>query len=307
MSRFATILHQDAPRVGVVRDDHVALLPVADMVTLIAGGNEMLAQVQRWVGTTGLEQVPLAGARWLAPIQRFRRDVLCTGWNYWDHFEEGIGRRDGQEVPRPTAPTFFTKGPDTIIGPYDDIAFDARLSAKWDYEVELVVVIGKRGRSIPAQRAMDHVWGYCLANDISQRDLQRRHGGQWLKGKSIDASTPLGPWLVPAGELDPSTVRLQCMVNGTTLQDAGVRQMAFSIPELIAEISFGMTLAPGDVLLTGTPSGVGHARTPPLFLKAGDEVVTIGSGIGELRNRLVETDLVGDSDIRVTPAIEPAA
>ncbi len=304
MSGFATILHAGHPRVVAVRDDHVVLLPASDMVALIAGGREALVEAERLADAPGAERIARAGLHWLAPIQRFRRDVLCTGWNYWDHFEEGIGRRDGQEVPRPMAPTFFTKGPDAIIGPCDDIAYDPKLSEKWDYEVELVVVIGKGGRSIPTTRAMEHVWGYCLANDISQRDLQRRHGGQWLKGKSIDGSTPLGPWLVPAQDLDPSSVRLQCIVNGVTLQDAGVRQMAFSIPELIAELSYGMTLAHGDVVLTGTPSGVGHARTPPLFLKAGDEVVTTGTGLGELRNRLVECDLVGDSDVRITVATQ---
>jgi len=147
---------------------------------------------------------------------------------------------------------------------------------------------------------MDYVWGYCLANDISQRDLQRRHGGQWLKGKSIDATMPLGPWIVPADEIDPTQVRLQCIVNGTTLQSATVAQMAFPIPELIAELSFGMTLRPGDVLLTGTPSGIGNAREPQIFLHAGDEVIVRGSGLGELRNRLVSTDLRGASGVVLT-------
>jgi 2-keto-4-pentenoate hydratase/2-oxohepta-3-ene-1,7-dioic acid hydratase in catechol pathway len=300
-SPFVTLRHAGAVRVGMAFDDTIRLLPpqVDDLVGLIAAGPAALQEARRQCASPGAQTARLSGAALLAPIRRFRRDVLCTGWNYWDHFEEGVGKRDGQEVPRPVAPTFFTKGPDSVIGPYDPIAYDARISAKWDYETELVVVIGKQGRSIPAGRAMEHVWGYCLANDISQRDLQRRHGGQWLKGKSIDGTTPLGPWVVPADEIDPASVRLKCVVNGVTLQDASVAQMAFPIPELIAELSFGMTLMPGDILLTGTPSGVGHARTPPLFLKVGDEVVTVGEGIGELRNRLVETDLFGDSSVRL--------
>ncbi|MGE5089983.1 MAG: fumarylacetoacetate hydrolase family protein [Candidatus Levyibacteriota bacterium] len=304
-SPLVTLRHAGAIRTGMVFDDTIRLLPpeVDDLVSLIAAGPAALEEARRKVSAAGTQTVPRANAALLAPIRRFRRDVLCTGWNYWDHFEEGVGKRDGQEVPRPIAPTFFTKGPDAVIGPTDPIAYDARLSAKWDYEAELVVVIGKRGRSIPAARAMEHVFGYCLANDISQRDLQRRHGGQWLKGKSIDGTMPLGPWIVPAGEIDPVSVRLRCIVNGVTLQDASVAQMAFPIPELIAELSFGMTLEPGDILLTGTPSGVGHARTPPLFLKAGDEVVTVGDGIGELRNRLVEVDLAGDSNVRPGPAV----
>lgn len=146
---------------------------------------------------------------------------------------------------------------------------------------------------------MEHVWGYCLANDISQRDLQRRHGGQWLKGKSIDATMPLGPWLVPADEIDPTDVHLECIVNGTTLQSASTRLMAFSIPELIAELSFGMTIRPGDVLLTGTPSGVGNAREPQIFLHEGDEVIVRGRGLGELRNRMASVDLRGASGVRL--------
>ncbi|VVD78323.1 5-carboxymethyl-2-hydroxymuconate isomerase [Pandoraea iniqua] len=303
---FATLLHKNQQRIAIRQDDAWVLLPVAmgDMVALIEGGASALAQAREYVTAAQAERVPVSDAHLLAPITRFRRDVLCTGWNYWDHFEEGKGKRDGQDVPKPTAPTFFTKGPDTVLGPYDDIAYDATVSAKWDYEAEMVVVIGKTGRSIPVERAMEHVWGYCLANDISQRDLQRRHGGQWLKGKSIDASMPLGPWLVPADEIDPARVHLECVVNGTVLQSASTAQMAFSIPELIAELSFGMTLRAGDVLLTGTPSGVGNAREPQIFLHEGDDVIVRGSGLGELRNRLVKANLRGESGVKIEAPVQ---
>jgi 2-keto-4-pentenoate hydratase/2-oxohepta-3-ene-1,7-dioic acid hydratase in catechol pathway len=146
---------------------------------------------------------------------------------------------------------------------------------------------------------MDHVFGFCLANDVSARDLQRRHGGQWLKGKSIDGTMPLGPYVVTRDEIDVPQVRLECFVNGDKRQDALVAQMAFPLPELLAELSFGMSLKPGDILLTGTPSGVGYARTPPLYLAAGDEVVVRGTGLGELRNRVVEADLYGDATIAI--------
>jgi len=149
---------------------------------------------------------------------------------------------------------------------------------------------------------MDHVFGYCLANDVSQRDLQRRHGGQWLKGKSIDGTMPLGPFIVTPDELDLPRVRLQCLVNGEERQSAVIAQMAFPIEELIAELSFGMTVRAGDILLTGTPSGVGYARTPPLLLTEGDEVVVRAEGLGELRNRLVHADLFGRSSVVVEPA-----
>ena len=240
----------------------------------------------------GAARVPLADVVLRAPLRRFRRDVLCTGWNYWDHFEESRGKREGQDVDRPEHPTFFTKGPDVVIGPYDEIAYDPVISAKWDYEAELALVIGKAGRSIAVEDALDHVWGYTLANDVSQRDLQRQHGGQWLKGKSIDQTMPLGPWIVTADELgDPQDVRLQCLLNGEVMQDASTKQMAYDVATLISELSFGMTLRPGDLLLTGTPAGIGNAREPQVFLREGDEVVTRSDKLGELRNVLVRKDL----------------
>lgn len=291
--RYLTCNYQGRKRVGRVGEDTVELFDAdaGDLVSIIeraAVGGQIPVPV---------EFVSKQDVRILAPIQRFRRDILCTGWNYWDHFEEGKGRRDGQEVDLPAAPTFFTKGPDTVIAADDPITFDARISSKWDYEVELGLVIGKAGRSIHRDDAMSHVFGYFLVNDISQRDLQRRHGAQWLKGKSIDGTMPMGPCVVTPDELDVPEIILECIVNGETLQSARVRQMAFPIAELIAELSFGMTLHPGDVIITGTPAGVGNARTPQIFLKAGDEVVCRGTGLGELRNTMTETDLYGRSSV----------
>ncbi|MCR3750532.1 fumarylacetoacetate hydrolase family protein [Lentzea californiensis] len=239
------------------------------------------------------EVLPLSEVRLEAPLHRFNRDVLCTGWNYWDHFEESAGKREGRDpVERPLRPTFFTKGPDTVVGPHDAIAYDPSVSQKWDYEAEIAMVIGRDGRSIPEEKALDHVFGFLVANDVSQRDLQRAHGGQWLKGKSLDATMPLGPWLTTADEIDDLTgLRVQCEVNGVLLQDATSAQMAFSFARIIAELSHGMTLRAGDVILTGTPSGVGNAREPQLFLRDGDVVVTRVSGLGELRNTVTLTDL----------------
>jgi 2,4-diketo-3-deoxy-L-fuconate hydrolase len=292
---------QGGIRVGVVDGDRAMLLPerFRDLVDVIQGAPATMDLAKQTAASSDAERVRLQDLRLLSPIGRFRRDVLCTGWNYWDHFEEGRGKRNDAVDKRPDAPTFFTKGPAVVIGPNDPIAFDARISQKWDYEAELAVIFGKTGRSIPATRAMEHVFGFCLANDVSARDLQRRHGGQWLKGKTIDGTMPLGPWLVTRDEIDAPQVRLECFVNGEQRQNALVAQMAFPLPELIAELSFGMTLEPGDVLLTGTPAGVGYARTPPLFLKAGDEVVVRGSGLGELRNVVTEVDLYGDSTVTI--------
>ncbi|WP_433022452.1 fumarylacetoacetate hydrolase family protein [Kribbella sp. CA-294648] len=293
--RFVTIEHagRELPAVldgtGVDGED-VVLLNAADLVSVIEAGPAGLVAVRNEIATA--ERLPLASVRLCAPLRRFRRDILCTGWNYWDHFEESKGKREGQDVDRPDHPTFFTKGPDVVVGPYDEIAYDPAISAKWDYEAELALVIGKAGRSIPVADALDHVWGYTLANDVSQRDLQRQHGGQWLKGKSIDQTMPLGPWIVTADEFgDPQDVHLQCLLNGVVMQDASTKQMAYDVATLISELSFGMTLRPGDLLLTGTPAGIGNAREPQVFLAEGDEVVTRADKIGELRNTLVRRDL----------------
>jgi len=281
-----------ARRLALVEDDHFRVAPAVagDLVDLVRGGGAALTAFEN--AARGFETVPFDRDLLRAPLRRFRRDILCAGWNYWDHFEEGRGRREGQEVDRPEHPTFFTKGPDTVVDPYGPIAFDPALSTKWDYEVEVAVVIGRDGRSIAEADALDHVFGYCLANDISQRDLQRAHGGQWLKGKSIDQTMPLGPWITTADAVSPQAVDIACEVNGDRLQDASTALMAFPIATLIAELSRGMTLRAGDLLLTGTPAGVGNARTPPLFLKEGDVVVSSSPQLGELRNRMTRVDLI---------------
>ncbi|MDF0597669.1 fumarylacetoacetate hydrolase family protein [Psychromarinibacter halotolerans] len=298
--RFASVRTAGAVVPGVVDGEDIVLIGdlFADLTALIEAGADGLGAASAAVSKAGRTRVPVNGADLAPPITRFKRDVLCTGWNYWDHFEEGKGRRDGQEVDRPTAPTFFTKSPNAIIGPDDPIAWDPRCSKKWDYECELALVIGTPGRSIPAHRAHAHIFGYCLANDISQRDIQRRHGGQWMRGKSPDDSTPLGPFLVTPDEIDDlGSVRIECELNGEVMQSAVTAQMAFDIPTLIAELSFGMTLNAGDVVLTGTPAGVGNARTPQVFLQAGDVVVTRGTGLGEMRNIVTEQDLYGAAEI----------
>lgn len=238
-------------------------------------------------------RVPVHDLALLSPLTRFNRDVLCTGWNYWDHFEESHGKRAGQDpAERPSHPTFFTKGPLTVTGPRDPIAFDPDLSGKWDYEAELALVIGKPGRSIPEEKSLEHVAGYLVANDVSQRDLQRAHGGQWLKGKSIDTTMPLGPWVTTPDEIaDVQDLDISFELNGRELQRARTGQMAFTVAQIIAELSYGMTLLPGDVVLTGTPSGIGNAREPQIFLAGGDELVTRVEGLGELRNKVVRTDL----------------
>lgn len=292
--KLGTVITGGHQRTALLLDDEGGVLaPVhaGDLRSYIEAGDAGISALQSLAGQRDAERFKLADVSIASPITRHRRNVLCTGWNYWDHFYESEGKREGQDIPKPEAPTFFTKSPLCVVGPNDDIAFDPAISAKWDYEAEIVVVIGKTGRSIPPDRAMEHVLGYTLANDISQRDLQRRHGAQWFKGKSIDAASPIGPWIVLKDDIDlPATV-LECELNGTLMQHATAADMAFGIDELIAELSWGMTLEAGDILLTGTPSGIGNARTPPIFLKDGDTVVVRATGLGELRNTLVAIDL----------------
>lgn len=278
------------------------LLPcsIRDLTALIELGDEGLALASEALSDTKATRLSISGMEFGPPLRRFRRDILCCGWNYWDHFEESRGKREGQDVDRPKAPTFFTKSPDTVIGPTDPIAYDTRISAKWDYEAEVALVIGKTGRSIPQSGAGAYIFGYTLANDVSQRDLQRRHGGQWLKGKSIDETMPIGPMIVTADELDLKSIRLECLLNGRVMQDALLAQMAFPVEELISELSFGMTLHAGDLILTGTPAGIGNARVPPVFLQEGDQVIVRATGLGELSNSMRAQDLAGESRVSLT-------
>lgn len=233
----------------------------------------------------------------MAPVQRFSKNVLCTGWNYLAHFEEGIGKRTAVITQMPDAPTFFTKAPGAIAPPSGTLPIDLRLSSSWDYEAEIAVVIGRTGRSISQSQAKDYIFGYCLANDVSQRSLQRRHGGQWFRGKTVDRSTPLGPFVISADAVELGNVTLECRVNGETRQHASASQMAFPVERLIAELSLGMTLNAGDVILTGTPAGVGMGMEPPVYLQPGDVVETRSNLLGAMRHQMAETDLVGSSEM----------
>ena len=171
-----------------------------------------------------------------------------------------------------------------MTGPDSPIWFPAPHSEQLDWEVELAVVIGKGGRDIAEDRAMEHIFGYTCANDVSVRDVQRRHGGQWFKGKNFDSHLPMGPWIVSADELDPAALRLQTRVNGVTKQDSSTKFMVFKLPRLLREFSAGTELEPGDIIITGTPEGVGFARKPPEYMKIGDVVEVEIEGIGVLRN-----------------------
>ena len=215
---------------------------------------------------------------------RSRGNVLAIGRNYAAHAAEGARVRGGEIEP----PTVFTKAITTIAGPHDDVPIDPAVSDRIDWEVELGVVVGRRGINIPRERALDHVFGYTVVNDVSARDIQRNWGGQFFKGKSLDGSCPSGPWVVTRDEVpDPQRLRLTLAVNGVLKQDASTADMIYPVDALIAWLSIGMTLLPGSLIATGTPEGVGFARQPPEFLRPGDLVEAEVEGIGVLRNRMV--------------------
>lgn len=220
----------------------------------------------------------------LAPIGQPRKNVLCVGRNYAEHIAEG-DRAQKQNVGVTQHPVFFTKPPTSIVAPDGDILLFPEVSTSIDYEVELAVIIGKTGRNITKEAALDHIFGYTILNDVTARDVQRRHGGQYFKGKGFDGSCPLGPWIVTADAIsDPHNLSISLTVNGEQRQDGTTADMIFDIPTLISSLSEGMTLEPGDIIATGTPSGVGYAMEPPRFLAAGDTVVCTISEIGELTN-----------------------
>jgi 2-keto-4-pentenoate hydratase/2-oxohepta-3-ene-1,7-dioic acid hydratase in catechol pathway len=212
-----------------------------------------------------------------APIARPKKDVFCLGQNYAAHAAESGN-------PPPTAPIYFTKPPTTVIGPDEVVPYPEGLTTRFDWEVELGVVIGRTGRDISEGRALDYVFGYTVINDVTARDLQYRTS-QWFKGKSLDGSCPMGPLIVTADEIpDPQRLRLQLSVNGVKKQDSNTSDMIFSVARIIADLSAGMTLEPGDCISTGTPQGVGDGRKPPEYLKRGDLMEAEVEGIGVLRN-----------------------
>lgn len=222
------------------------------------------------------DPLPLGEVRLLAPV-RAPGQILAVGLNYADHAAES-----GAE--RPAAPVLFTKPPGAIIGPDEAIRCRAADSEQVDFEVELAIVIGRTARRVREADALDYVFGYLVCNDVSARDAQFADG-QWVRGKGFDTFCPLGPWVVTADEVpDPQALALSCRVNGVTYQDGHTSDMLFSVAEILAYTSRFLTLAPGDIVSTGTPPGVGFARTPPVFLRPGDVVEAEVERIGVLRN-----------------------
>ncbi len=292
--KLASILHEGRSTVSIVDPDRSVFWPLADVVPGLPPriATDMVAAIAHLAGGRGIAAPsgaghPLETARLLAPIASPPHNVLCVGKNYHAHAREftksGFDAGASAADAIPDVPIIFTKSSGAISGPTDDIPLWPGLDAAVDYEAELVIVIGKAGRCIQRARALEHVFGYTIMNDVTARDLQRRHK-QWFLGKTIDGFGPTGPWIVTADELDVNNLRVASRVNGETRQDANTSDLIFDVPTLIETISRGTTLAPGDMIATGTPEGVGIGFDPPRFLKDGDVVEVEIAGIGTIRN-----------------------
>lgn len=230
--------------------------------------------------------VPLASVRLDAPIPRPRRNIFCVGKNYHDHAHEFAGSGFDSSAAKGAVPEFpivFSKVPECVIGPGEPVRIEPSVSQAIDYEVELAVIIGRGGRGITAERALEHVWGYTIVNDVTARDLQGRYS-QWLIGKSQDTFCPMGPWAVRRDALDLSDTAVKCWVNDELRQSANTAALIFDVPTIIATLSAGVTLQPGDVIATGTPAGVGIGFDPPRYLVDGDVVRQEIAGIGVLES-----------------------
>jgi 2-keto-4-pentenoate hydratase/2-oxohepta-3-ene-1,7-dioic acid hydratase in catechol pathway len=287
--RLAAYRHQGQPGIGRVAADGLSIAPFQVPTAELALGVLPLVEALvagRPLPATGAA-LPVAQVQLTAPIPRPRRNIFCVGKNYHAHAREFAGSgfdssaKAGGDIP--ADPILFSKVPECVIGPNDSIRIPAAVSTAIDYEAELAVVIGIGGKGIAEADAMQHVWGYTIVNDVTARDWQSRHQ-QWLMGKSFDTFCPMGPWLVSADEMDGQATQVKCWVNGEQRQDASTRDLIFGIPKLIATLSAGITLYPGDIIATGTPVGVGIGFKPPKYLQAGDVVRIEIEGIGVLEN-----------------------
>jgi 2,4-diketo-3-deoxy-L-fuconate hydrolase len=278
--RFVTFRTADGlVRPGVIEGDAIRILSTPTLRDYVA-----LAPHERIAWHSADDLVPLANVTLAAPIVP-ARNVFCVGRNYLEHAKEGA-RAAGRELKLPDVPTFFTKAPTAIAGPGATLRLSTRVSHEYDYEAELAVVIGARCKDVSEEEALAVVFGYTALNDVTARDRQRAHV-QWFKGKSLDDACPLGPWIVSPEEIgDPQSLDISFRLNGVQKQHSNTAQMIFRIGRLIAELSAGMTLLPGDVIATGTPEGVGFARTPPEFLADGDVMEVEIEKIGVLRNEV---------------------
>jgi len=264
------------------------------MNDVIRGGDRILSKIKDSIIRDLPDKVklPIQSITYSPPLNPVR-NIICIGKNYVKHVAEiknadllksGVEKTSvALNLDLPTFPVFFTKLTGTVIGHNHTIENHSGVTKYLDYEAELAVIIGRTGRDITVEKAHDYIFGYTVANDITARDLQRKHN-QWFKGKSLDTTCPLGPYIVPARDLDASDLSIRLWLNGELKQDSRTSHMIFSVPQIVSALSQGCTLLPGDIILTGTPDGVGYAADPPRTLLAGDSVRVEIEHIGALEN-----------------------
>jgi len=292
--KIATFIHNSVRKVGIFDPDSATVAPFALSADQAQQGIQTLIELQvagsELPATTS--PVPLDQVQIEAPLPRPRRNVFCVGKNYHDHAREfsssGFDSSAAEDAV-PKYPIVFSKVPETVTGPGALIEYDPAVSSAIDYEVELAVIIGKPGRGISVENALDHIWGYTIVNDVTARDLQARYS-QWFIGKSQDSFCPMGPVAVTRDEIDLGNTGLRTWVNDELRQDSNTSLLIFDIPVIIQTISAGVTLLPGDVIATGTPAGVGIGFKPPKYLVGGDRVRCEIEGIGQLENPVKRRD-----------------
>ncbi len=285
--RLATILIGTHPRAAIWRGDAYVDLQAshaglpASVRALLEGGSQLLQLAQEVAGRPDTVCYPADQVRLLPPVSDPQK-ILCIGLNYRDHAAESA-------APIPRDPVLFSKFNNALIGHGEPIRLPP-VSREVDYEAELVIVVGRKAYNVKVQEALDYVAGYTIGHDVSARDWQlKKDGKQWLAGKTFDTFAPTGPWLVTADEIpDPQALDIRLRLNGQLMQQSNTAQMIFGAAQLLAYISQVVTLLPGDLIFTGTPSGVGFTRKPPVFLRAGDVVEIEVGQLGLLRNPVVQ-------------------
>jgi 2-keto-4-pentenoate hydratase/2-oxohepta-3-ene-1,7-dioic acid hydratase in catechol pathway len=288
--RIATFVLNGKRKVGLVSTDGKTITALALTAHEVQRGAQAvidLVVAGKALPETAGSPVQVSDVSLEAPLPLPRRNVWCVGRNYHAHAKELSASvfKDNDANPE-SWPIVFTKVPECVVGPFDDVLVPVGVSDQIDYEAELAVVIGAGGKNISKADALKHVFGYTVVNDVTARDVQMRHQ-QWDMGKSFDTFCPMGPWIVTADEFDGTKTRVRCWVNGELRQDGPTENMIFDIPTLIETISRGITLFPGDVIATRTPAGVGMGMKPPRYLKAGDVVKVEIEGLGAIENKFV--------------------
>lgn len=297
--KFVSFIKEGIENIGILKDERIVDLqyvfsnigeknPPKTMIEFIVYSDDSkLKMIEEFINCDRLETIPLDSVKISAPIPYPRRNVFCLGKNYVEHVKEvKITRLAGNDVPQ--APIYFTKVACPAIGQGDSIRFSRKVTQQVDYEAELAVVIGKDGANIKEEDAEEYIFGYTIINDVSARDLQGKHI-QWFKGKSLDTFCPMGPVIVHKNEIPfPVELNISCRVNGELRQDSNTRKLIFNLPYIISDLSKNLTLKAGDIIATGTPSGVGMGFNPIRVLKDGDVVECTIEKIGTLKNRVEE-------------------